>query len=134
MRRNFREKHKIPENGAVVFFAPGNEEKEAIFCTDTVRKGIKEFMLKYSSPTSLSPKAPPMDHYTTILSLDRGTDAEKYVRNFLHDHPWHGRLIIVYNDNNEHIDAMAASDIGIVYDGQMVGAAAACHLPTMVLI
>jgi hypothetical protein len=42
--------------------------------------------------------------------------------------------VIVYNDNNEHIDAMAASDFGIVYDGQMVGAAAACHLPTMILI
>ena len=76
VRASFREKHKIPENGAVIFFAPGNEEKEAIFCTDTVRKGIKEFMLKYSSPTSLSPKAPPMDHYTTILSLHKGSEAE----------------------------------------------------------
>jgi hypothetical protein len=29
---------------------------------------------------------------------------------------------------------MAASDIGLAYDGQIVGAAAACHLPVMVLI
>ena len=117
-----------------MFFAPGNEEKEAIFCTDTVRRGVKEFILKYSSPTSLSPKAPPMENYATILSLHRGSDAETYVKNFLADHPWHGRLVIVYNDDNEHIEAMAASDIGIIYDGQMAGAAAACHLPTMVLI
>ena len=90
--------------------------------------------MKYSSPTSLSPKAPTADNYTTILSLHRGTDAEQYVKNFLLDHPWHGRLIIVYNENNEHIEAMAASDVGIVYDGQIAGVAAACHLPTMVLI
>jgi hypothetical protein len=29
---------------------------------------------------------------------------------------------------------MAAADLGMIYDGQMVSAAAACHLPTMVLI
>lgn len=29
---------------------------------------------------------------------------------------------------------MSASDVGLAYDGQLVGAAAACHLPTMVLI
>ena len=28
---------------------------------------------------------------------------------------------------------MAAADMGIVYDGQLVASAAACHLPTMVL-
>lgn len=41
---------------------------------------------------------------------------------------------MVTNENNEHYNAMAASDLGIVYDGQMVGAAAALHLPTMILI
>ena len=29
---------------------------------------------------------------------------------------------------------MSASDLGLVYNGQMVGAAAACHLPTAILI
>lgn len=101
---------------------------------DSVRRGIKEFILKYSSPTSLSPKSPPKEHYTTVLSLEKGSPAEKYVNDFLKEKEWTGRLIIVTNENNEHINAMAASDIGMVYDGQMVSAAAACHLPTMVLI
>ena len=29
---------------------------------------------------------------------------------------------------------MSAADMGIVYDGQMIASAAACHLPTMVLV
>ena len=29
---------------------------------------------------------------------------------------------------------MAASDVGLVYDGQMVSAAAVLHLPTMILL
>lgn len=117
-----------------MFFAPGNEAVEAEFCMDNVRKGIKEFLLKYSSPTSLSPKAPSLEHYTTIISLHRGSEAETYVKNFLSEHEWTGRVLIVYNDDNEYISAMAASDLGLVYDGQMVGAAAACHLPTMILV
>jgi hypothetical protein len=36
---------------------------------DSVRRGIREFLLKYSSPTSLSPKAPGLDNYTTIISV-----------------------------------------------------------------
>jgi hypothetical protein len=79
VRENFRQKHNIKQNGAVVFFAPGNEVSEAEFCLDTVRRGVKEFVLKYSSPTSLSPKAPPIDHYTTIISLQKGSRVEEYV-------------------------------------------------------
>lgn len=134
VRENFRQKHHIKASGAVVFFAPGNEVSEAEFCLDTVRKGVKEFILKYSSPTSLSPKAPPADHYTTIISLQSGSRVEEYVHNFLKEKDWFGRVIIVTNNGNEHFDAMAASDFGIVYDGQLVGAAAACHLPTLVLV
>jgi lipid A disaccharide synthetase len=40
----------------------------------------------------------------------------------------------VTDDNNEHLDAMCAADLGIIYDGQMVSSAAACHLPAMSLI
>ena len=101
---------------------------------DAVRKGVKEFLLKYSSPTSLSPKAPPMDNYSTVISVEKGSESEKWVRNFLEQFPWTGRCVVVTNEGNEHIDAMAASDLGLVYDGQMAGQAAVCHLPTMVLI
>jgi hypothetical protein len=69
----------------VIFFAPGNEVKEAEFCMENIRKGVKEFILKYSSPTSLSPKAPSADHYTTIISVHKGSEAEKYVRDFLQE-------------------------------------------------
>ena len=43
-------------------------------------------------------------------------------------------MIIVNNQEGEHYNAMCASDVGMVYDGQMVSAAIACHLPTMILI
>jgi hypothetical protein len=118
----------------VVFFSPGNEVKEAEFCLEHVRKGVKEFILKYSSPTSLSPKAPPAENYVTVISLEKGSETEKYVKECLQEKPWFGRVVFVSNENNEHIEAMAASDFGLSYDGQMIGAAAACHLPMMILI
>lgn len=80
VRTEFRERHKIPQNGTVIFFAPGNEANEAEFCMENVRLGIKEFLLKYSSPTSLSPKAPLLSQYTTVLSLHRGSPAEEWVK------------------------------------------------------
>ena len=134
MKEDFRKRHNIPADSTVIFVAPGNEINEAEFSMENVRKGVKEFLLKYSSPTSLSPKAPPMDKYCTVISVHKGSQGEQYVRDYLKDKEWTGRLIIVNNEGNEHINAMAASDLGIVYDGQMVGAAAVCHLPTMVLI
>lgn len=99
-----------------------------------MRKGIKEFILKYSSPTSLSPKAPPKDNYVTIISVEKGSEVETYVKQFLNEKEWTGRVVLVTNENNEHIDAMAASDMGLAYDGQLVGAAAVCHLPLMILV
>lgn len=80
VRADFRKRHSIPENGTTIFFAPGNELKEAEFCLDSVRRGIKEFLLKYSAPTSLSPKAPALDHYTTVISVQRGSDSEAYIK------------------------------------------------------
>jgi len=55
------------------------------------------------------------------------------VRQFIQEKEWLGRVIIVTNEDNEHFNAMAASDMGIIYDGQLIASAAACHLPTMVL-
>mmetsp|Transcript_13058 Transcript_13058/g.9450 ORF Transcript_13058/g.9450 Transcript_13058/m.9450 type:complete len:335 (-) Transcript_13058:90-1094(-) len=134
VRRDFRSRHNIAENATVIFVAPGNEVNEAEFAMENVRKGVREFLLKYSAPTSLSPKAPPLDHYVTVISLHKGSRGEQFVKQYLQDEEWLGRLVIVNNEGNEHINAMAGSDMGIVYDGQMVSAAAACHLPTMVLI
>jgi hypothetical protein len=83
IRNDFRNKHHLPQDGTVVFFAPGNEIKEAEFCLDSVRKGVREFLLKYSAPTSLSPKAPGLDKYATIISVQRGSESESYVRSFV---------------------------------------------------
>lgn len=107
---------------------------EVQFSLDSCRLGIREFLLKYSSPTSLSPKAPSLEHYTTVLSVHRGSESEKHIQKYLEENEWKGRLIVVYNDNNEHYDAMCASDMGICYDGQQVSSCVACHLPTMILI
>lgn len=55
------------------------------------------------------------------------------MREFVQDKEWLGKVIVVTNEENEHFNAMAAADMGIIYDGHMVASAAACHLPTMVL-
>lgn len=101
---------------------------------ENVRKGVKEFFLKYSAPTSLSPKAPLLNNFTTIISVHKGSESEKWIRDFVEEKGWTGRVIFVTSEDNQHIEAMAASDLGIVYDGQMASSAAACHLPVMVLI
>ena len=41
---------------------------------------------------------------------------------------------MVNQEDGDHYNAMCASDVGMVYDGQMVSAATVCHLPTMILI
>jgi hypothetical protein len=79
IRTNFREEHGIAEDVHLSFVAPGNEKDEVIFCLDAVRRGIKQFQLKYSYPTSLSPNAPPADKFVTVISVHKGSDAEAYV-------------------------------------------------------
>ena len=75
-----------------------------------------------------------MDKFVTIVSVHEGSDAEAYVREYLQKNQWTGKLVVVTNKDNEHYDAMAASDFGFVYDGQMVSAANALHLPVDCLI
>jgi len=134
LRQQFREAHGISETAQVIFYAPGNEVNEAEFGVENVRKGIKEFLLKYSAPTSLSPKAAPMDNFVTIISLHAGSDGEKYIRDYMRENEWTGKVIFVSNVDEQHYDAMCASDMGIIYDGQMASSAVACHLPTMNMI
>jgi len=54
--------------------APGNEKSEVEFTMENLRKGVKEFLLKYSAPTSLSPKALPIENFCTIISLQEGSE------------------------------------------------------------
>lgn len=118
IRTDFRAKHNIKKDAYAVFLAPGNEASEAEFSMENLRKGVKEFLLKFSAPTSLSPKALPLeDNFVTIISTHSGSDGEKWVKDYLASNQWHGRLIHVTNEGNEHFDAMAASDFGFVYDG-----------------
>ena len=56
------------------------------------------------------------------------------MRDSLENSEWKGRVIVVTDQDNEHFDGMCASNVGISYDGQMASAAAALHLPTMLLI
>lgn len=134
LKAKFRQTHQIDDDATVIFFAPGNEQNESTFSFESVRNGVQEFLLKYSAPTSLSPVAKPLDKFHTFISLEEGSAAEAHVRELLDQRGWKGTYTVVTNSNNEHLDAMAASDLGIVYDGQMVGAAAVNHLPTMILL
>ena len=134
IREDFRAKNKIDQDAHCIFVAPGNEKNEVTFCMENLRKGVKEFLLKYSAPTSLSPKALPLDKFVTVLSVHEGSEGEAWVKEYLAQHEWTGRLVVVTNNNNEHYDAMAASDFGFVYDGQMVSSANALHLPVNCII
>jgi len=74
--------------------------------------------LKYSSPTSLNAKASPLDtSFVTIISVHAGSEGETYVREYLSKHGWTGKFKIVTNEDNQHYDAMAASDFGFIQDG-----------------
>jgi lipid A disaccharide synthetase len=53
------------------------------------------------------------------------------VREYLNENKWYGNVVFVTNENNDHLNAMCAADMGIMYDGQMISSAVACHLPTM---
>lgn len=81
IRRNFRVDNMINEDAYAIFVAPGNEPEEASFCMENLRKGIKEFLLKYSAPTSISPKALPLEgNFVTILSLHEGSKGAAWVK------------------------------------------------------
>lgn len=90
--------------------------------------------MKYSAPTSLSPKARGLDNFVTVISTHSGSAGEQYIKEHVRKNGWTGKVMWVTNEDNEHINAMCASDFGIIYDGQMVSSAAACHLPTMNLL
>ena len=79
IRQDWRKKNNIAEDSHVIFLAPGNEKNETEFSMNTLRKGVKEFLLKYSYPTSLSPKALPLDNFVTVISVHAGSDGEAYV-------------------------------------------------------
>ena len=77
LRTQFRSEHGIDSGAYSIFVAPGNEKAEVEFTMQNLRKGIKEFLLKYSAPTSLSPKALPLENnFVTVLSLQSGSPGE----------------------------------------------------------
>ena len=118
IRSKFRQEHNIDEKAFSIFIAPGNEQAEVEFTMEQLRRGVKEFLLKYSSPTSLSPQAAPLETgFVIILSLHAGSPGEKWVRDYLQKNEWKGKLIIVTDENNVHYNAMAASDFGFIHDG-----------------
>ena len=117
IRGKWRDSQGIPDDAHVIFVAAGNEVNEAEFCAENVRKGIKEFLLKYSAPTSLSPKARPVDNFVTVISTHTGSEGEKYIKEHIKQNEWMGRVIFVNEQDNDHIDAMCAADTGIIYDG-----------------
>ena len=96
MRDDFRSKHNIDSSAYSVFVAPGNEKGEVEFSMENLRKGVKEFLLKYSAPTSLSSKALPLDgNFVTVISTHKGSQGEKYVKEYLAENEWTGKVVMV---------------------------------------
>jgi len=58
-----------------------------------------------------------MDNFVTIISLHAGSEGERHVREYLKENAWTGKVIFVSDVDNQHYDAMCASDMGICYDG-----------------
>lgn len=83
VREQWRAANQINDDQNLIFFAPGNEKVEAEFTMETVRRGIKEFLLKYSAPTSMSAKALPLDNFVTVISVHKGSEGEKAIKEFM---------------------------------------------------
>ena len=80
IRGKWRDDNGIADDAHVIFVAAGNELNEAEFAAENIRKGIKEFLLKYSAPTSMSAKARPVDNFVTVISTHSWSDGEKYIK------------------------------------------------------
>lgn len=128
IRELFRNQHKIDPEATVVFFAPGNTILENKYTLEAFRRGYNEFVLKHSYPSSLSHYAPPKSMFKIVISIPKGTESESYIQEFLKTAEFESDVILVTNENNEHFDAICASDFGTVYNGQLVSSAAALHL------
>lgn len=102
----FRNKHKINETDTVIFFAPGNTKFENKFCLEAFRLGYKEFILQNSYPTSLSHYAAPKSAFKLVISIQKDTESEQFVRSYLNESPFETDIIVVTNENNEHFNAM----------------------------
>ena len=83
IRTEFRVENHIDEKAYSIFISPGNEKSEVEFCLENLRKGVKEFLLKYSAPTSLSHKAKALENFVTIISVQDGTEAETFVKQYI---------------------------------------------------
>ena len=93
IRKEFREKNQIPEDGVLLFVNPGNDKAEAEFCLNECKMGVEEFARKYFSPTSLEPRALPKEHLVTFLPIKKG--CMKYILNYSNNNQtisWIGRL------------------------------------------
>mmetsp|Transcript_28582 Transcript_28582/g.35380 ORF Transcript_28582/g.35380 Transcript_28582/m.35380 type:complete len:234 (+) Transcript_28582:361-1062(+) len=97
IRDSWRQQNGLSDDQTVIFFAPGNELKEAQFTAESTRKGIREFLLKYSAPTSLSAKARPLDNFVTVISTHEGSAGEQFMKNYVKEHGWTGKVIWVTN-------------------------------------
>jgi len=84
IRDKFRNEHNIDKSAYSIFVSPGNEKAEVEFCLENLRKGVKEFLLKYSNPTSLSHKALPLENnFVTVLSVHEGSEGAALVKEYL---------------------------------------------------
>jgi len=84
IRAQWRAEHNIDPEAYSIFIAAGNEKSEIDFCFENLRRGVKEFLLKYSAPTSLSSKALPLDgNFVTVISVQKGSEGEKRVHEYL---------------------------------------------------
>ena len=93
----------------------GNTIYENTFCLEAFRLGYKEFILQNSYPTSLSHYAAPKSSFKLVITIQKDTESEQYIRNYLSKHEFETDYVVVTNEDNEHFDAICVSYFKLNY-------------------
>eukprot|EP01017_Pseudomicrothorax_dubius_P040117 TRINITY_DN6235_c0_g1_i1.p1 TRINITY_DN6235_c0_g1~~TRINITY_DN6235_c0_g1_i1.p1 ORF type:complete len:520 (-),score=148.07 TRINITY_DN6235_c0_g1_i1:513-2072(-) len=124
-RSRFREKRGIHETATVIYANLGQSDKEINWFVDLVRKSINEFLARYSKSGDIPARLVSPENF--VLVLASGGKAEH-----LRSLQFPVKTVVVEGDN-DRFSAIAASDIGIVPNGELVEECAAAQLPTMII-
>ena len=123
-RKKFREANNIDVSTTLFFVSPGNEEKEVSFCLPKVEKAVDLFIQEYTKDQTVT-----RDNFMVVVSVP-----EEYtkLKSLVTSQKWKCQVICV-DTKEDRMSAMAASDMGVVMDGDTVTEAAGMQLPVLIM-
>ncbi|CAD8106370.1 unnamed protein product [Paramecium primaurelia] len=125
-RKKYRQQQNIGDQELLIFVAGGNTSKEIPFCLKTVAEGISRF-LKLDEMKNY-----PTDQIKIIVSVPEFVEHKDRTIKVINSIKWPAKVIQVQTES-EKFSAIAASDIGLACNGQIVAECAAFQLPTIIL-